>query len=75
MKKEAQQIDTMKMVREIRDRLGKLRRTNPEEYFRQINESGRKLLARRRGLHKKPRSHAFFSSPQEHYVNRRRIAI
>ena len=53
MRKEDQSIDTMKMVREIRDKLGKLRRENPEEYFRQINESGRKLLARRKRLSKK----------------------
>ena len=53
MKKKEQKIDAMKMVREIRDELGKLRREDPTEYFRQIEESGRKLLARRKRLSKK----------------------
>lgn len=48
MKKAEESIDTMQMVREIRDKLGELRRENPEEYFRQVQESGRKLLASRK---------------------------
>jgi hypothetical protein len=45
-------FDTMKMVREARDELGAIRRKDLKEYFRQIEESGKRLLARRDKLGK-----------------------
>ena len=53
MKNQPQAFNTMQMVREIRDKLGKLRRENPKEYFRQVEESGRRFEARRKRLSRK----------------------
>ena len=47
MKKEEQNIETMKMVRAIRDKLSKLRRENPEEYFRRLDKRYEKAQAKR----------------------------
>jgi hypothetical protein len=47
MNKAEESIDTMQMVRAIRDKLSELRQASPAEYFRQIQASGMELLARR----------------------------
>jgi|OrbTnscriptome_3_FD_contig_71_2478710_length_2016_multi_3_in_0_out_0_1 thermostable 8-oxoguanine DNA glycosylase len=47
MKKEEQNIETMKMVRAIRDKLSKLRRENPEEYFRRLDKRYEQAQAKR----------------------------
>ena len=48
MNKAEESIDTMQMVRAIRDKLSELRQASPAEYFRQIKASGMELLARRK---------------------------
>jgi hypothetical protein len=48
MNKAEESIDTMQMVRAIRDKLSELRQASPAEYFRQIQASGMELLARRK---------------------------
>ena len=47
MKNEEQTIETMKMVRAIRDKLSKLRRENPEEYFKRLDKRYEKAQSRR----------------------------
>ena len=43
----ATRIDTMKMVREIRDKLGELRRNNPKEYYARLDARYEKMKKRK----------------------------